>query len=144
MAKTLKVLTLQKLSEVVNHIKDMTLDLANNLTTKESGKYALDAAMGELLERKKANKAIQRPVILTSANWQGSTAPYSYTIPLAEVTADNLIEVYPNTVLTDEVYNAMANADIENGTQAVGSITLYARGVKPTIDLPILIIIRGD
>lgn len=98
----------------------------------------------QLMSKGLLKQAFKKEVTLTPANWKGSATPYSYTISLAEATIDNIIEVQPNGVLTDEVYNAMINADIEEGIQAVGSITLYARGVKPTIDLPILIIIRGD
>ncbi|MSS64609.1 hypothetical protein [Velocimicrobium porci] len=116
--------------------------LANNLTTKESGKYALDASMGELLERKKADRTTQHPVILLATNWTGESAPYTYTIELEEVTADNTITLVPAEDITAEQYTALQSAQIADAEQTAGTLTLQAKN-KPAIDIPILVLI-GD
>nr|DAN97693.1 MAG TPA: tail fiber protein [Caudoviricetes sp.] len=116
--------------------------LANNLTTKESGKYALDASMGELLERKKADRTTQHPVILLATNWTGESAPYTYTIELEEITADNTITLVPAEDITAEQYTALQSAQIEDAEQTAGTIILQAQH-KPAIDIPILVLI-GD
>lgn len=116
--------------------------LAGNLTTKESGKYALDAAMGELLERKKADRTTQHPVTLLATSWTGESSPYTYTIELEEITADNTITLVPADDITAEQYTALQSAQIADAEQTAGTLTLQAKN-KPAIDIPILVLI-GD
>lgn len=41
-------------------------------------------------------------------------------------------------------YEQLVSAGICGGTQATGSITLSAYGDKPVIDLPVVVLVRGD
>lgn len=96
------------------------------------------------LNQNKADKSIRKNAVLLKNNWTGAVAPYCYILELAEATETNNIEILPPTNITVAQYEAMAEAGIAGGSQSIGSITLLACGDKPTIDLPIVILVRGD
>lgn len=81
---------------------------------------------------------------LLAANWTGDAAPYSYALTVSGVTATSNQEVLPALNITAEQLEALQGANIQDGGQAANSITLKAYGDKPTIDLPIRVIKRGD
>lgn len=81
---------------------------------------------------------------LLAANWTGDAAPYSYTLTVSGVTATSNQEVLPALNITAEQLEALQSANIQDGGQAANSMTLKAYGDKPTIDLPIRVIKRGD
>jgi hypothetical protein len=92
----------------------------------------------------KASKSTKADATLLASSWSGSSSPYTYTLAVAGVTATNVIELIPQNTITTDQLKAMVNAIIASGTQTSNSITLLAFGDKPTIDLPITTIIRGD
>ncbi|WP_411677899.1 hypothetical protein [Caproicibacter sp.] len=81
---------------------------------------------------------------LSASGWAGSAAPYSQTISVSGVTATSANEILPGASVTADELEALQAANIQDGGQAAGSITLKAWGDKPTIDLPVRIIVRGD
>lgn len=82
---------------------------------------------------------------LLASGWTGDSAPYSYTLAVTGVTATSNQEWLPALDITTEQLAALQAANIQDGGQAAGSVTLKAFGEdKPTIDLPIRIILRGD
>ena len=81
---------------------------------------------------------------LLAASWTGDAAPYTYTLPVSGVTATSNQEVLPALNITAEQLEALQSANIQDGGQAANSMTLKAYGDKPTIDLPIRVIKRGD
>lgn len=81
---------------------------------------------------------------LLAANWTGDAAPYSYALTVSGVTATSNQEVLPALNITAEQLEALQGANIQDGGQAANSMTLKAYGDKPTIDLPIRVIKRGD
>lgn len=83
-------------------------------------------------------------ISLQAAGWEGTEEPYTITVPLEKATATNRIEVMLSATATKDQAIAFACAAILKGTQAAGSMTLYAYGDKPEIDIPITIIIGGD
>jgi hypothetical protein len=91
-----------------------------------------------------SKKSTSTNITLLTATWSGSSAPYSYTVTVTGVTATNNIELVPQSSLTTAQATALANAQILTGTQTTNSITMKAYGTKPSIDLPITVIIRGD
>lgn len=92
----------------------------------------------------KANKSAPVTATLLAANWTGDSAPYSYTLSVAGVTASSNQEYLPALGITTEQLEALQGANIQDDGQAAGVVTLKAFGTKPTIDLPIRIIKRGD
>ena len=79
---------------------------------------------------------------LLNSNWIGDSIPYSYTISNDNITSTNIIDLIfnPNT---EELKDVLVDTEISGYSQEEGSITIYAWGNKPNIDIPITIIIRG-
>lgn len=93
-----------------------------------------------------AGKATDKKLSLTllAANWTGDAAPYSYALTVSGVTATSNQEILPALNITAEQLETLQGANIQDGGQAANSMTLKAYGDKPTIDLPIRVIKRGD
>lgn len=81
---------------------------------------------------------------LLSSGWTGTSAPFVYELSVSGVTASSNQEVLPPTTVTADQLTAIQSANIVDGGQETGKIILKAFGDKPTIDLPIRIILRGD
>lgn len=81
---------------------------------------------------------------LLSSGWTGTSAPFVYELSVSGVTASSNQEVLPATTVTADQLAAIQSANIVDGGQETGKIILKAFGDKPTIDLPIRIILRGD
>ena len=81
---------------------------------------------------------------LLAASWIGTSAPYTYTLAVNGVTATSNQEILPALNITVEQLEALQSANIQDGGQAANTVTLKAYGDKPTIDLPIRVIKRGD
>lgn len=93
------------------------------------------------------NRAMKSSIVtttLSAASWAGTVTPYTYTLAISGVTATSNQEVLPSTSITQEQVEALQGANIVDGGQTVNSIILKAYGTKPTIDLPIRVIKRGD
>lgn len=82
-------------------------------------------------------------VTLASASWTGTAAPYTYTISNFAITATSTQELSPATDITADQLTALQNANIIDGGQAAGSMTLKAFGEKPSVDIPVRIIVKG-
>lgn len=82
-------------------------------------------------------------VTLASASWTGTAAPYTYTISNAAITATSTQELSPATDITADQLTALQSANIIDGGQAAGSMTLKAFGEKPSVDIPVRIIVKG-
>ena len=81
---------------------------------------------------------------LSASSWSGDSAPYTYTLAVNGVTATSNQELLPALNTTEEQLTALQAANIQDGGQAANSVTLKAFGDKPTIDIPIRVIVRGD
>lgn len=82
-------------------------------------------------------------VTLASASWTGTAAPYTYTISNSAITTTSTQELMPATDITADQLTALQNANIIDGGQAAGSMTLKAFGEKPSVDIPVRIIVKG-
>lgn len=82
-------------------------------------------------------------ITLPSAGWSGTTAPYTMTLTNAAITATSTQELSPATNITADQLTALQNANIIDGGQAAGSMTLKAFGEKPSVDIPVRIIVKG-
>ena len=99
---------------------------------------------GAVVASYKANKSTTVSATMLSTSWVGSVAPYTLTLNVNGVTTSNIVEVVPSPSITTTQVLVMQSAQILTGTQSEDSITLMAFGTKPTIDLPIIAIVRGD
>lgn len=121
----------------------------NYVTDGESVTSSIDALDMQAkdtadLVSNKAAKSTSTTATLAAATWTGSAAPYSYTLAVTGVTTTSVQEILPSLSITSAQLAALQAANIQDGGQAAGSVTLCAWGTKPTIDLPIRIILRGD
>lgn len=81
---------------------------------------------------------------LLASGWTGSEAPFVYTLAIAGVTATSYQELLPAVDITAEQLKALQAANITDGGQAAGSMTLKAYGKKPAVDIPIRVIKEGE
>lgn len=104
----------------------------------ESAKTAAQEVVGN-----KADKSTEYNMTLAAASWTGDTAPYSITLSVAKATTTNNIDIIPQASTADAIESWQALGYML-GTQEEGSITIQAWGDKPTADIPVKVIIRGD
>lgn len=77
-------------------------------------------------------------ITLSSSAWTGSAAPYTYTLTGHD---GKNVEVVEDVNMTMEQLTAIENAKIKSDPSSSQNI-LYAFGTKPTIDIPVLLIVR--
>lgn len=101
------------------------------------------AATGYTWEVYSAGRSSKVNLTLYASSW---TTAKKYTVSNANITATSAVELLPreNNGITQAQLEALSGAMIVGGTQAAGSIQLVALGDKPTIDIPVTIIIRRD
>ncbi|MCI1965895.1 MAG: phage tail protein [Oscillospiraceae bacterium] len=92
----------------------------------------------------KPDKSTMAAATIPASGWTGDAAPYSQAVSVDGVTDTSVNEILPDSDITAEQLESLQGANIQDGGQAAGSITLLAYGDKPTIDLPVRIIVRGD
>lgn len=80
-------------------------------------------------------------VSVAASSWNGSSAPYTATVSVSGVTASNNIVVGIRSTATASQYEAFADGQIICSAQASGSITLKAFGDKPSVSVPISVLI---
>ena len=92
----------------------------------------------------KLNSKIQN-ITLSSSSWSGSEAPFSYTVSNSNVTSTSkVVEIMPANGATNEQLQAYLNAGMCGGATGTGTITIKAFGEKPTTNIPITIVVRGE
>lgn len=80
-------------------------------------------------------------VTIPSDGWVGSSAPYTTNIIVDGVTEETEVTVNTMFNTTVEEYYALSHAEIVTGCTTSGHVVLKAFGEKPTIDLPIDILL---
>ncbi len=100
-----------------------------------------------ICENKCRMEVIPKSTLLTATigtAWTGSSAPYTKTITLDDVTASDVLEIFLPVTATAaqvEAFNALA---IQDGGQTDGSFTLRAFGELNKINIPINVIVRRE
>ena len=120
---------------VDDELKKATTAMANVV---DSAKTAAQEIVGN-----KADKSTEYNMNLPAASWTGTTAPYSITLSVAKATATNNIDIIPQASELTAI-EAWQGLGYMLGTQAAGSVTIQAWGDKPSVDIPIKVIVRGD
>lgn len=96
------------------------------------------------MQIKKAEKSQVVQTIISAQEWQGEAVPYTNTLTVPGVKADSIVELsVPDTAATDQV-KAWMNAQLMDGGQSEGRITIRSFGRTPDIDIPVTVIVRGD
>ena len=94
--------------------------------------------------KKLAKESTTVSATLSASLWSGSSVPYTYTLSVNGITVTSNQELLPSVDITPAQLTALQSANIQDGGQSSGSVTLKAFGEKPTIDIPIRVILRGD
>lgn len=82
---------------------------------------------------------------LTASGWSGSSAPYSQTISVGtQYTDPTVFEICPDPSNTDAQNLAFLNMSGAGCTLSSGNLTIKIYGKKPSIDIPVLIMVRGE
>ena len=93
-----------------------------------------------------AGKSVLATAVLDKDNWVNDT--YTLTgsdvAAISAITAATAWEVLPGLSATDAEIEALQEANLLDGGQVAGSITIRAKDGAPAIDVPVRIIIRGD
>ncbi len=121
--------------------RDLNGDNAIIDTALKEHEDALDEVKLQLAE--KANPSVIRNVILPAAGWTGTSAPFTNTVNVAGVNANNNIYVAIGSGASTAQYTAAADAQLHCSGQGAGSITMRAFDTKPTVDIPISVLILG-
>ena len=87
-----------------------------------------------------AGKSAIYTATLLAANWSNA----AYTLTVTGVTTASAVEVMPGLDITQDQLEALQAANLQDGGQSAGSITLKAFGDVPANDLPVRLIVRGD
>jgi hypothetical protein len=112
----------------------------------------VNAAVGKLEKRAdnadaavaaKADPSAAVTATLTAAGWTGLAAPYTQTVSVAGMTSTANGTVGLADSATAAQREAARNALLSKTAQASGSITIAADGDKPTVDIPIAVILLG-
>ena len=96
----------------------------------------------ERIETDKANKSTLVSKTLLASGWNGT--PKKQTLSVAGITASTAWEVLPALNITNAQLEALQGANLQDGGQSSGSITLLVFGDVPEIDIPVRVIVRGD
>lgn len=126
-------------NQYYNVIDDYDSDILIN-DSSVSKKYVYSS---DKTEKTYSKRSTTSTVTLSASTWTGSSAPYSYVLSVAGVTATNIIEINYASSASDAAIEAYQGARLKDGGQSAGRITLLATE-KPTVNIPITIIIRND
>lgn len=101
------------------------------------------AATGYTWEVYSAGRSTKVNTTIFASGW---SIAKKYTLSNSNITPTSAVELLPreNNGITQVQMEALSGAMIVGGIQAAGSIQLVALGDKPTIDIPVTIIIRRD
>lgn len=94
-------------------------------------------------EKTYAKKSVLINTTLTASKWTGSSAPYTYVLPVSGATTSNIVEINYASNASSQAIEAYQNAMLADGGQTTNQITIKATE-KPTVDIPITIVIRND
>lgn len=101
------------------------------------------AFSSNMSEKTYAKKSTLVNTTLTVSKWTGSSAPYSYVLSVSGVTSSNIVEIDYASNASSAAIEAYQNAMLADGGQTTNQITIKATE-KPTVDIPITIVIRND
>ena len=106
--------------------------------TTDSNMAKIDSALAE-----KAERSSFVSETLLANGWIGEAAPFQQTIAIDGLTAQHNGSASVAAGATPEELEAAQKAALRVSGQADGALTITADGVKPVIDIPIVVILIG-
>lgn len=117
---------------------------ADTVGNKSANDFAAKNHTHTAAEVGAAAKSTLISATLTAANWAGASAPYTQAVSVTGVTTTSNQEFLPAADITAEQLSALQAANIVDAGQTAGSVTLKAFGTKPSVDISLRVILRGD
>lgn len=118
-------------------IKPELTDTAD-ITAMNGNWDKIDTQLGALSNSCKST-SVEHTIL--AANWNSNSYIWSNS---NIISATQIIELLPSQSITAEQLEALQGANIVGTSQAIGSTTFTAYGEVPTIDIPVIFIIRGE
>lgn len=135
--------------------------IKTNFGTKQASEFNLglvrfatpdEAILGILTNKavnpKSLNEAINSisgliyDIVLLADNWEGATAPYTYTInSITGITSNTNAHTILNSNVTEAQLLSFREAMIIDGGLSTDTIVFKALGIKPSINIPIRLIV---
>ena len=81
-------------------------------------------------------------ITLNASGWTGSSVPYLYKISNSKITASNMLDLIINAN-TQTLVDALSSYRISGYSQSAGSVTIFAWGEKPSMNLSATLVVRG-
>ena len=93
------------------------------------------------IEKSFSKKNIIIKTTLSASKWTGTSAPFSYTLNVTGVTDSNIVEINYAANASEDAIKAYQGAGLRDGGQSTDKLIILAATKKPTIDIPIIVII---
>ena len=104
----------------------------------DSNMVKIDTALGQ-----KADKSTNMELTLSAQSWSGEEAPYLQTITVEGLTDDLNGFASISKGATTEQVTAVLSAALSIYGQENDQLTIAANRIKPTVDLPVCIVLFG-
>ena len=137
----------------MGRIREMMLQLfaaksvkAAAANTAVQNKFLSLSGLSSFLTHSKAAFAGKSRLVsasLPASGW-GGTDTHTITINVSGVTADTLVEIMVAEDATTAQKTAWAEAGIVSGSTGSGTVSSEAIGEVPGVDIPVMLIVRGD
>ena len=136
-------LTTELASEIDGKASSSHTHKATEITQDTTHRFVTDTEKTNW--NNKLDNSTKHQVVLSSTNWVGEKAPYSYAITIEGMneTKDWIITNSVTPLMTAEEKEAFGIANIVCSTQTTDTVNLVAYGEKPEIDINILLIVGG-
>ncbi len=106
--------------------------------SEDSNMVKIDTALGE-----KADNSVFVDGVLLASAWVGDSAPYSQSISVQGLTSERNGSISVSQNITAEQLEAVLSAVLSVSGQADGTLTIVANKGKPSVDIPVSIILLG-
>lgn len=106
--------------------------------SRDSNMIKIDTALGE-----KADNSVCIDGVLLASAWIGDSAPYSQSISVQGLTSERNGSISVAQNITTEQLEAVLSAVLSVSGQADGALTIAASKGKPSVDIPVSIILLG-
>lgn len=132
------------MSETTNYKLHLTDDNSERFLDWRKAMNGTDNSNMVKIDVALANKADHSDFVfdvLKSAAWDGSSPPFTQTIQIEGLTAEQngIIDVAQN--ITDEQFQVACDAKMRISKQTDGNLTVRADGDKPSCDIPVALMI---
>ena len=135
-AKAVKMEDKSSVEEAIQTIKQAQDDAAKSLEDVVQDMEDMTLSM-------EASKSKTYQMTMVAASWTGDAVPYSIELTVEGVTATSNVDIIPQAS-TEEQIDAWLGLSYMLGSQAEEKVTIQSWGDKPTVDIPITVIVRGD